>query len=64
MIKLSDRHMVVVIPMLHAISSNMHTAIVSKDHMPRIFIVDPESMVIDVNSVASPVSRKRRSSIT
>ena len=63
MIKLPDRDMVIVIPMLHSIAGNMHTAVVPQNHMAWIFIVDPECMVIDVNSIAATVPRKSLSSI-
>ena len=54
-VELSDRHVVVVIPRLHPVPGDVDPAVVAEDHVPAVFRVDPQRVVIDMHVVAVAV---------
>ena len=56
MIELTDGNMVQMIPMLHAIVGDMNSTVATQNHVARISLVDPERVMIDMNSIAASVA--------
>ena len=56
MIELTDGNMVQMIPMLHAVVGDMNSTVATQNHVARISLVDPERVMIDMNSIAASVA--------
>ena len=60
---LGDRHLVVVIPVFHAVVSYIQAAVITKDHVPSIARIDPQGVVIHVHVTTCSVTCKHFAAI-
>ena len=54
---MTDRDVIVMVPVIHAVVRHIDTTIVAKDHPPRVVRINPQRMVIHMDS-ASAVARE------
>ena len=58
-IELTDRNVIQVIPVLHAILRDVEPAVATKNHVAGVPFVDPQSVMVGVNSVRSAIAGER-----
>src|SRR5262249_41709601 len=57
MIELTNRQMVEVVPVLHAVVGGVEAAVAADDHVPAVLRIDPQAMLIGVDRVAAVVGK-------
>ena len=63
MVKLPDREVIKVIPILHAVAGQEQAAIIPKQHVSTIVRINPHRVVIDMDTAVTAISGKRLAAV-